>query len=175
MSVLVCTSHLCDTFHVRSSQWRDTDKSPQCLVSFSEGDLFVIMEAHCKSTKEVTDDIDMTNIYIFFLISALDFFLCHSLLYTWPMCLRSFGYCFAPVPTCLSLYLSFLLTLFMPFFSCLSVCVWVCLCVHRKMLTTSDMSLCSLLRYQQDKDSYEHLATSLSGYCLAFEFMLTWN
>lgn len=37
------------------------------------------------------------------------------------------------------------------------------------------MALCSLLRYQQDKDSYEHLATSLSGYCIAFEFTLTQN
>lgn len=38
---------------------------PQCLVSLSKGDLTVVMETHCKSTKEVTDDIDMTNISFF--------------------------------------------------------------------------------------------------------------
>lgn len=36
---------------------------PQCLVSFSEGDLTVVMETYCESTKEVTEDIDMTNIF----------------------------------------------------------------------------------------------------------------
>lgn len=52
---------------------------PQCLVSFSEGDLTVVMETYCESTKEVTEDIDMTN--IFFLISALFFFLPFSFIY----------------------------------------------------------------------------------------------
>lgn len=32
-----------------------------CIVL--RGDLTVVMETHCKSTKEVTDDIDMTNIF----------------------------------------------------------------------------------------------------------------
>lgn len=72
---------------------------PQCLVSFSEGDLTVVMETHCESTKEVTDDIDMTN------ISFSDFcplfFLFHSL-YTWPICLRRFpliSFCSRPHPS----------------------------------------------------------------------------
>lgn len=73
---------------------------PQCLVSFSEGDLTVVMETHCESTKEVTDDIDMTNIS--FSEFCPLFFLFHSLLYTWPICLRRFpliSFCSRPHPS----------------------------------------------------------------------------
>lgn len=50
----------------------------QYLVLLSQRDLSVVMETGCESTKEVTDNIDMTNL---FLISAPDSFLLFAILF----------------------------------------------------------------------------------------------
>lgn len=130
------------------------------------GDLTVVMETYCESTKEVTEDIDMTN--IFFLISALFFFLCHSLLYMWPICLRRFpllSFCSRPRPSHCSFH-SFS-SCSCPSFPVQDKCVSACVFVCTKVSAINHMSVFSPLRYQQDKESYKE--SSHSGYCLAFE------
>lgn len=124
---------------------------PQCLsVSFSKGDLTVVMETHCKSTKEVTDDIDMTNIFFSDFcprFPPLPFSFIHvahvfEKLSSDIVSLSSppVSHCsFHSFPPCSC-----------PFFSlskrvCMCVRGWVCLCESKNV---NSMSLCSLLRYQ---------------------------
>lgn len=57
----------------------------QCLISLSQRDLTVVMETWCESTKEVTDNIDMTN--LFFLISAPCIFFLFAILFVSVTCL----------------------------------------------------------------------------------------
>lgn len=73
----------------------------QCLTLLSQRDLTVVMETWCESTKEVTDNIDMTNLFFLFLppVSS-SHFLCICGPFVWRACA---GYRFAVLPFLLPL------------------------------------------------------------------------
>lgn len=54
--------HIILEWHIRSTQQTDLNKC-SCFVSLSQRDLTVVMVTQCESTKEVTDNIDMTNLF----------------------------------------------------------------------------------------------------------------
>jgi len=69
----------------------------QCFVSLSQRDLDVVMATQCESTKEVTDNIDMTNLFFLFLSPVPSSSLPFSL-YLWPICLNSLCRILPPKP-----------------------------------------------------------------------------